>query len=97
VSRTEFDPASVPLVAALRPLPPDTGWSELAAAVAEHASGLAFTLEHPIEIVEATEADVVGVLTAGGTRTSAIPLVARALADAQHPASRLAGRRLRID
>jgi tetratricopeptide (TPR) repeat protein len=97
VSRAEFDPATIPLIVALRPLPRDTGWSELAAALVERAAGLAFTLEHPIEIVEDTDTDVVGVLTTGGMRTAAIPLVARALADAHHPASRLAGRRLRAD
>lgn len=97
VTRAEFAVETVPLVVAPRPLPRDTGWSDLAAAIAVGATGLVFTLEHPIEITDGAEVDVVGALTVGGTRASAIPLVARALADAQHPASRLAGRRLCAD
>jgi tetratricopeptide (TPR) repeat protein len=97
VGRAAFDPAAVPLVAALRPLPADTGWNELAAAVAAAGSGLVFTLEHPGETPpDAVCTDVAGVLTTAGSRASAIPVVARALADTQHPASRLQGRRLQF-
>lgn len=95
VTRGAFDAAAVPLLAALRPLPPDTGWGELATAVAGEGSGLVFTIEHPRETApEAVDTDVTGVLTDAGVRASAIPVVARALADVQHPSSRLATRRL---
>jgi len=59
----------------------------------EHAQGLAFVLEHPAETPAA--ADLVGVLTDGGVRRSLGAHVAHTLAEAQHPAARLAGRRLR--
>lgn len=95
-TRGEFDPARIPLVAALRPLPAETGWSEIAEAVASERVGLMLALEHPEETdVAAVSADVVGVLSRGGERSSAIPVVGRALADALHPASRLSQRRLR--
>lgn len=94
VGRGRFDPAAAPLLVALRPLPADTGWSELAAAVEAQQAGLVFTLEHPIEPApEDSGVDVVGVLTTAGHRASAIPAVARTLADAAHPAARVAGRR----
>ena len=97
VARGGFDPAAVPLLAALRPLPPDTGWSELAAVVANRSTGLVLTLEHPVETApDAVQADVVGVLTDSGHRATAIPSVADALADVQHPASRVHGRRLQF-
>lgn len=94
-TRAELDPALVPLVAALRPLPPDTGWDDTVRAAAAEQAGLVFTLEHPDE-TDATlvVADVIGVLTHGGVRASAIPVVSRTLADIAHPAARLAGRRL---
>ena len=97
VARSAFDPVAIPLLAALRPLPPDTGWGECAAAIAERGSGLVFTVEHPAEPEpEAVATDVTGALTAGGVRASAIPVVARALADVEHPASRLATRLLKF-
>src|SRR5439155_18608324 len=46
VTRTEFDPAACPLVVAQRPQPADPAWSTLTSAVAEHATGLVFVLEH---------------------------------------------------
>jgi hypothetical protein len=95
-TRGEFDPARIPLVAALRPLPADTGWSEIAEAVASERTGLMLALEHPDDAdASAISADVVGVLVRRGERSSAIPVVGRALADALHPASRLSERRLR--
>jgi hypothetical protein len=42
------------------------------------------------------QVDLTGVLTEGGIRASTIPGVAHALAEAQHPASRLRGRRLQF-
>jgi tetratricopeptide (TPR) repeat protein len=94
VSRTAFDSAAAPLLVALRPLPADTGWNDLTARIAG-GTGLVLTLEHPIETTAgAVQADVVGVLTERGIRMSAIPGVAHALAEVQHPASRVARRRL---
>src|SRR6267154_3052352 len=61
VTRTGFDPATCPLVVAQRPQPADTGWSTLTTAVAEHAAGLVFVLEHLPEPA-VTGADVIGVL-----------------------------------
>src|SRR2546428_81702 len=46
VTRTGFDPTACPLVVAQRPQPADTVWSTLTSAVAEHATGLVFVLEH---------------------------------------------------
>lgn len=97
VARAAFDAAAIPLLAALRPLPADTGWGELATAVADRGAGLVFTVEHPVEAGPETVAtDVTGALTTTGIRASAIPVVARALADVQHPSSRLATRRLQL-
>lgn len=94
VERSGFDPAAVPLLVALRPLPADTGWGELAERVGR-GTGIVLTLEHPIETAAAgVQADVVGALTERGARLSAIPGVAHALADVQHPASRVAQRQL---
>ena len=96
-TRTEFDPVAVPLLAALRPLPVETGWGEMAAAVAQRGTGLVFTLEHPLETPPAAvQVDLTGVLTEGGIRASTIPGVAHALAEVLHPASRLYKRRLQI-
>ncbi len=59
-------------------------------------TGLVFLLEHPGDTQPRSSwegADVIGVLTDGerrGSRTN----VGHALAEAQHPAARLAGRRL---
>jgi tetratricopeptide (TPR) repeat protein len=94
VARTGFDPAACPLVVAQRPQPADAGWSTLTTAVAEHASGLVFVLEHVTEPAPA-EADVIGVLVESGGRQSRQVNVAHALSEAQHPAGRLAGRRLK--
>jgi len=94
-SRGDGDPSRVPLVVALRPLAPDTGWDDLVRGVAREQAGLVLTLEHPDETEAGlVVADVVGVLTHGGVRASAIPVAGRTLADVEHPAARLAGRRL---
>ena len=62
--------------------------------MAEHASGLVFVLEHLPEPA-ATGADVIGVLADAAGRQMRQPNVAHALSEAQHPAGRLAGRRLK--
>jgi len=93
VMRTGFDPAACPLVVAQRPQPADSGWSTLTAAVAEHATGLVFVLEHLPEPA-ATGADVIGVLADAAGRRSRQANVPHALSEAQHPAGRLANRRL---
>ncbi len=93
VTRSGFDPAACPLVVAQRPQPADSGWSTLTAAVAEHATGLVFVLEHLPEPA-ATGADVIGVLADAAGRRSRQANVAHALSEAQHPAARLANRRL---
>ncbi|HKW41067.1 MAG TPA: tetratricopeptide repeat protein [Gemmatimonadales bacterium] len=96
VTRAGFDPATCPLVVAQRPQPADAAWSTITAAVAEQATGLVFVLEHVSEpaTLHGGGADVVGVLADGGGRRPRKVNVARALAEAQHPAGRLAGRRL---
>src|SRR6266851_634958 len=94
VTRTGFDPAACPLVVAQRPQPADTGWSTLTTAVAEHAAGLVFVLEHLPEPA-VTGADVIGVLADSTGRRNRRANVAHALSEAQHPAGRLAGRRLK--
>jgi len=78
---------------AQRPQPADSGWSTLTAAVAEHATGLVFVLEHLPEPA-ATGADVIGVLADAAGRRSRQANVPHALSEAQHPAGRLANRRL---
>jgi tetratricopeptide (TPR) repeat protein len=93
LTRTGFDPAASPLVVAQRPQPADASWSTLTSGVAEHASGLVFVLEHPAQAA-AHSADIVGVLTDAGSRQMRRVNVAHALAEVQHPASRLAGRRV---
>lgn len=98
VTRAGFDPAAVPLLVAVRPLAADTGWTELATAVARAQSGAVFTLEHPVDSpARDVVADIVGVLSESGARMSAIPSVAHALAEVEHPASRVSHRRVRFD
>jgi len=96
VGPTAFDPAVVPLVVAMLPLPGDRLWEQFAAAVPEQGAGLVFVLEHPAEAGAAVGgADVIGVLTDAGERRTRAPNPAHALSEAQHPGARLAGRRLR--
>jgi hypothetical protein len=76
------------------PQPADAAWATLTAAVADHAAGLVFVLEHAPEPASAG-ADVIGVFAdAAGRRTRRVN-GPRALSEAQHPAGRLAGRRLK--
>ena len=96
VGRDGADPRAVPLVAALRPLAPDAGWPVVVAAITEVQVGLVFVLEHPAEAPGAISADVIGVLTDAGQRRSRMPQPAHALAVAQHPGARIAGRRLQL-
>jgi len=96
VGRDGADPRAVPLVAALRPLAPDAGWPAVVAAITEAQVGLVFVLEHPAEAPGAISADVIGVLTDAGQRRSRMPQPAHALAVAQHPGARIAGRRLQL-
>jgi Flp pilus assembly protein TadD len=99
VTGTGFDPATCPLVVAQRPQTTDARWATLTAAVAEHAAGLVFVLEHvpePAAVAgaETGGADVIGVLADAGGRRARRVNIAHALSEAQHPAGRLAGRRL---
>ncbi|MGH7606370.1 MAG: tetratricopeptide repeat protein [Gemmatimonadales bacterium] len=90
------DPAACPLIVTLRPLPGDPVWTGLVATVGEHGAGLVFVFEAPAETpAAAAGADVVGVITDAGQRRSRAPNPAHALSEAQHPAARLTGRRLR--
>ncbi len=95
VEWTALDPATCPVVVAPRPLPADAAWPVLTRAVAEHAAGLVFVLEHPADPSAAVGADVIGVLADGDVRRSRMPNTAHALAESQHPAVRYAGRRMR--
>ena len=107
VSGTSLDPAACPLVVAQRPQPADARWSMLTAAVAELASGLVFVLEQApvslspaaLSLTEPTSAaaDVIGVLADSSGRRPQRLNVAHALSEAQHPAGRLAGRRLKTE
>jgi len=98
VGRTGFDSEACPLLVARGggPLPEDHPWSTLVSAVIRRGAGLVFLLEHPVDAQPRSSwegADVIGVLTdreRRGSRTN----VGHALAEAQHPAARLAGRRL---
>jgi len=91
-----------PLPLRLPPLSPprpaqqtDVGWSTITSAVEEHATGLVFVLEHGTEAATAAPgADVIGVLVDSGGRRARKVNVAHALSEAQHPAGRLANRRL---
>jgi tetratricopeptide (TPR) repeat protein len=101
VDRAAFDAAACPLVVAPAPQPADPGWSALAAAVERHAAGLVFVLEHAANPAatgtdaRAGGADIIGVLTDAAARRPRMPNTAHALSEAQHPAVRFVGRRLR--
>lgn len=80
-----LDPARTPLLVGRAPHP---GWTEATARLAAADRGLAFLLEHPAD--ESARADVVGRLAGRGGAVDA----ANALAESQHPAARISGRRL---
>ena len=96
VGRAGFDIAACPLAVAPHQLPADAGWSVLSTTIVQRGVGLLFVLEHPAEAPLAVMADVIGVLTDAGRRRLRKPNPAHALSEAQHPAARCAGRRLRI-
>lgn len=95
VPRAGFDPKTCPLVVAPRPRPADPAWTSLTTAVAAQRSGLVFVLDHPVDFAMGGGADIIGALTHDGARLPRMPNTAHALADAQVPAGRCAGRRLR--
>ncbi len=95
VTSSAFDPAVCPLIVALRPLLADTTWTGIVGRLADQTTGLVLTMEHPAEDWMGTSADVVGVLTDGGSRRERAPNPTQALGEAQQAGSRLAGRRLR--
>jgi len=87
-----FDPAAAPLVVTAEP--GDSEWRRLVNSVDRHGTGIAFALQHPAEPATAAQADVVGVLTDAGRRRASAADPARAVSQAQHPAARVADRRL---
>jgi tetratricopeptide (TPR) repeat protein len=106
VTRTQFDPVACPLVVAQRPLVADAGWATLTGAVAQHAAGLVFVLEHAAPVLTALPTrppaegpvdgvDIIGVFADAAGRSGRGVNIAHAMSEAQHPASRLAGRRLK--
>lgn len=96
VTAAGFEPAAVPLLVASRPPSGETEWPRLVAALDSHATGLAFTLEHPADPGTPIQTDVAGVLTDRGQRRAVAPDAACAVSQAQHPAARAAARRLAI-
>ncbi|HXQ29316.1 MAG TPA: CDC27 family protein [Gemmatimonadales bacterium] len=89
----DADPERCPLVVATR-APLEADISDTVAAVRARG-GLVFALEGLIGSAPDSGADVIGALADGRGRRSLAPDLAEALTQAQHPASRLAGRRLR--
>jgi tetratricopeptide (TPR) repeat protein len=95
VTPSAFDTAACPLIVALRPMLADKTWIGIVGRLADQATGLVLAMEHPAEEWLGTTADVVGVVTDAGKRRERAPNPTQALGEAQHPGSRLAGRRLR--
>jgi len=95
VTPAALDQAVCPLVIGLRPLTGDRTWTGMVAKLTSQQIGLVFTMEHPSETPAAVTADVIGVLTDDGQRRERAPNPAQALNEAENPAARLAGRRLR--
>ena len=95
VTPSAFDPAVCPLIVALRPLPADKTWGGIVRRLSDRATGLVLCMEHPVEEWAATTVDVAGVLSEAGARRERAPNPTQAMSEAQNPASRLAGRRLR--
>ena len=94
VTPAALDPAVCPLIVGLRPLPADRTWNGIGSKLDSQSTGLVFAVEHPADFSEVT-ADVVGVMTDLGQRRERAPNPGQAIADAQHPGARLAGRRLK--
>jgi hypothetical protein len=95
VTPAALDTSVCPLIVGLRPLFGDRTWNSLLERLTSHATGLVLAIEHPAEISMPATADVIGVLTEGGKRRARAPNPVHALIEAQHPGSRLAGRRMR--
>ena len=83
--REALDPARIPLLVGRDR---QVGWTEPSSRVIAANQGLSFLLEHPAD--EPAFADVVGRLTGEAGAAD----VANALAEAQHPGARVAGRHL---
>jgi Flp pilus assembly protein TadD len=94
VTPAALDEKACPLIVGLRPLSADRIWNGIVAKLTSAAAGMVFAMEHPAESSTVVTSDVIGVLTEGGTRLERAPNPAQALIEAQHPAGRLAGRRL---
>ncbi|MGE5801359.1 MAG: tetratricopeptide repeat protein [Gemmatimonadota bacterium] len=94
VTAAALDPAVCPLIVGLRPLSADRTWNGIVSRLTSQSVGLVFALEHPSDVLDVTT-DVIGVLTDAGQRRERAPNPVQALADAQTPGARLAGRRLK--
>jgi tetratricopeptide (TPR) repeat protein len=94
VSAGGLDPAAVPLMVAAQPLTGDPAWDAGVAAIASRNAGCVFVLEQAG--AGPARADIIGTLTDGGVRRPGTPNVVHALTEAQHPAARLASRRLSL-
>jgi hypothetical protein len=94
VTPAALDPAACPLIVGLRPLSADRTWNGIVSRLTTQSVGLVFALEHPADVLDVTT-DVIGVLTDAGQRRERAPNPVQALADAQNPGARLAGRRLK--
>ena len=96
VTPAALDPDVCPLIVGLRPLSADRTWNSIVSKLTSQSIGLVFALEHPSDAQAAdVTTDVIGVLTDAAQRRERAPNPASALADAQNPGARLAGRRLR--
>jgi hypothetical protein len=94
VSASDLDPAAVPLIVAPQPLTGDPAWDAAVRTVESRNAGCVFVLEQAG--TGPARADVVGVLTDDGVRRTGTPSPSHALTEAQHPAARLAPRRLAL-
>jgi len=92
VSAAGLDPVAIPLVVAAQPLVGDPAWDAAVTAVDAHNAGCVFVLEQAGS--GPARADIIGVLVDDGHRRPGAPNLAHALTEAQHPAARLATRRL---
>jgi hypothetical protein len=96
VTPAALDPDVCPLIVGVRPLSADRIWNGIIAKLTSQSIGLVLALEHPADAPSASvTTDVIGVLTDGGQRRERAPNPAQAVADAENPGSRLAGRSLR--